>query len=103
LAQQPLSRWASTPKPRPARWLGRYGLATANKPESQDLCLIETYGSMRNFLDQHLGERPGEIVDTQGRVLGYHQGIHHYTIGQRKGLGIACFLVRSMWCASMQP
>ncbi len=67
----------------------RYGLVTANKPESQDLCLIETYGSMRNFLEQHLGERPGEIVDTQGRVLGYHQGIHHYTIGQRKGLGIA--------------
>ena len=67
----------------------RYGLVTANKPESQDLCLIETYGSMRNFLDQHLGQRPGEIVDTQGRVLGSHQGIHHYTVGQRKGLGIA--------------
>ncbi|MFS8819759.1 tRNA 2-thiouridine(34) synthase MnmA [Synechococcus sp. W60.1] len=67
----------------------RYGLVTADKPESQDLCLIETYGSMRSFLDQYLGQRPGEIVDTQGRVLGSHEGIHHYTVGQRKGLGIA--------------
>ncbi|MEN9202527.1 MAG: tRNA 2-thiouridine(34) synthase MnmA [Thermostichus sp. DG_1_6_bins_120] len=67
----------------------RYGLATATKPESQDLCLIETHGSMRSFLDQYLGQKPGEIVDTQGRVLGSHEGIHHYTVGQRKGLGIA--------------
>lgn len=67
----------------------QYGLATAAKPESQDLCLIETHGSMQSFLDQYLGQKPGEIVDTQGRVLGSHEGIHHYTVGQRKGLGIA--------------
>lgn len=66
-----------------------FGLHTAAKPESQDLCLIETHGSMRAFLDQYIQPRQGEIVDPQGRVLGHHEGVHHYTIGQRKGLGIA--------------
>ncbi len=65
------------------------GLLTADKPESQDLCLIEAHGSMQAFLDQYITQRPGEIVDTDGHVLGTHQGIHHYTVGQRKGLGIA--------------
>ncbi len=65
------------------------GLHTANKPESQDLCLIEAHGSMRDFLDQYIEPQRGEIVDYQGQVLGHHKGIHHYTIGQRKGLGIA--------------
>ena len=65
------------------------GLRTAEKPESQDLCLIEQHGSMRSFLDKYLAPQPGDIVDTSGRILGRHDGIHHYTIGQRKGLGIA--------------
>ncbi|MEO0456240.1 MAG: tRNA 2-thiouridine(34) synthase MnmA [Cyanobacteria bacterium P01_A01_bin.114] len=65
------------------------GLHTAEKPESQDLCLIEQHGSMQTFLDKYLAPKPGNIVDTSGRVLGQHTGIHHYTIGQRKGLGIA--------------
>ncbi|MCS7226377.1 MAG: tRNA 2-thiouridine(34) synthase MnmA [Gloeomargarita sp. SKYB31] len=67
----------------------QYGLATAEKPESQDLCLIEAYGSMQAFLDRYLPPKPGEIVNRQGQVLGYHTGVHHYTIGQRRGLGIA--------------
>lgn len=65
------------------------GLSTAEKPESQDLCLIEAHGSMQAFLDTYLAPRRGDIVDQSGNVLGQHQGIHHYTIGQRKGLGIA--------------
>lgn len=65
------------------------GLHTAEKPESQDLCLIEQHGSMQSFLDKYLAPKPGDIVDTDGQVLGQHTGIHHYTIGQRKGLGIA--------------
>ncbi|MBF2034492.1 MAG: tRNA 2-thiouridine(34) synthase MnmA [Leptolyngbyaceae cyanobacterium T60_A2020_046] len=65
------------------------GLHTAEKPESQDLCLIEHHGSMQTFLDRYLGEKPGDIVDCEGRVLGRHTGTHHYTIGQRKGLGVA--------------
>ena len=65
------------------------GLHTAEKPDSQDLCLIEHHGSMQTFLDKYLAPKPGDIVDTEGRILGQHTGIHHYTIGQRKGLGIA--------------
>ncbi len=67
----------------------RLGLATAAKPESQDLCLIEAHGSMRDFLDRYITQHKGKFVDTQGRVLGEHDGCHHFTIGQRKGLGIA--------------
>jgi tRNA-uridine 2-sulfurtransferase len=67
----------------------QFNLKTADKPESQDLCLIESHGSMQKFLDKYINAKQGEIVDSDGKVLGYHQGIHNYTIGQRKGLGIA--------------
>ena len=66
-----------------------FGLKTADKPESQDLCLVETHGSMQSFLDKYITPKKGDIVDARGRVLGQHNGVHHYTIGQRKGLGIA--------------
>jgi tRNA-uridine 2-sulfurtransferase len=66
-----------------------FDLQTAEKPESQDLCLIEAHGSMSAFLDQYIRPQAGDIVDQSGQVLGQHQGVHHYTIGQRKGLGIA--------------
>lgn len=65
------------------------GLSVAQKPESMDLCLVEAAGSMRNFLDGHIEARQGEIVDREGRVLGAHDGHHHYTIGQRRGIGLA--------------
>ncbi|MEC4817482.1 MAG: tRNA 2-thiouridine(34) synthase MnmA [Scytonema sp. PMC 1069.18] len=71
------------------RIAAEYGLKTADKPESQDLCLVESNGSMRAFLDKYLAPHKGDIVDTTGKVLGQHEGVHHYTIGQRKGLGIA--------------
>ncbi|MEO0406314.1 MAG: tRNA 2-thiouridine(34) synthase MnmA [Cyanobacteria bacterium P01_A01_bin.135] len=71
------------------RIAAQFGLHTANKPDSQDLCLIEAHGSMKAFLGQYLAPAPGDIVDQDGRVLGQHSGIHNYTIGQRKGLGIA--------------
>jgi len=71
------------------RLAAEFGLHTADKPESQDLCLIEAHGSMQAFLDKYLAPQKGDIVDQSGRVLGQHEGIHHYTIGQRKGLGIA--------------
>ncbi len=71
------------------RIAAEFGLKTAEKPESQDLCLIEAHGSMKQFLDQYINQNEGDIVDQGGKVLGQHQGIHHYTIGQRKGLGIA--------------
>lgn len=67
----------------------RRGLRTAEKPESQDLCLADHHGSMRAFLDAYLPPRPGEIVLADGTVVGQHDGIEHFTIGQRKGLGVA--------------
>ncbi|BAU06701.1 tRNA 2-thiouridine(34) synthase MnmA [Fischerella sp. NIES-3754] len=71
------------------RIASEYNLKTADKPESQDLCLVEANGSMRAFLDKYLAPKQGDIVDMDGKVLGQHDGVHHYTIGQRKGLGIA--------------
>ncbi len=71
------------------RIAAEFGLKTADKPESQDLCLVETHGSMQAFLDKYIAPEKGDIVNQEGRVLGQHDGIHHYTIGQRKGLGIA--------------
>ncbi len=65
------------------------GLATADKPDSQDLCLIEAHGSMREFLAKYLSPRYGDIVDTRGRKLGEHHGIHNFTIGQRRGIGVS--------------
>ncbi len=66
------------------------GLAVAAKPESQDLCFLAGTGRSA-FLARHgdLHERAGDIVDRGGRVLGRHRGHHGYTVGQRKGLGIA--------------
>jgi tRNA-specific 2-thiouridylase len=71
------------------RIAAKFNLSTADKPESQDLCLVESHGSMRDFLDKYIHRQEGDIVDLEGNVLGKHQGVHHYTIGQRKGLGIA--------------
>jgi len=64
-------------------------LRTAEKPESQDLCLAEHHGSMRAFLDNFLPSNNGEITLKDGTVLGTHDGIEHFTIGQRKGLGVS--------------
>lgn len=71
------------------RIAAEFGLKTADKPESQDLCLVETHGSMQSFLSKYITPKKGDIVDQEGQVLGQHDGVHHYTIGQRKGLGIA--------------
>ena len=62
------------------------GLITANKPDSQDICFIPL-GDYREFLRQRTEGMPGEIVDLDGAVLGSHQGIEYYTVGQRRGLG----------------
>lgn len=63
------------------------GLAVAGKPDSQDLCFLAGTGRAA-FLARHGGlrERPGDIVDRSGRVLGHHEGHHGFTVGQRKGL-----------------
>lgn len=63
------------------------GFAVARKPDSYDICFIPD-GDTRAYLDRALGERPGDLVDTEGRVLGQHTGTHDFTIGQRRGLGL---------------
>ncbi len=65
-------------------------LPVFNRPDSQDLCFLG-YGDYRAFLQRHAPEvsRPGPIRDTAGQVIGQHQGLAFYTIGQRKGLGLA--------------
>ncbi len=63
------------------------GLLTADKPDSQDICFIPL-GDYREFLRQRATGVPGQIVDLDGRVLGEHDGIEYFTVGQRRGLGL---------------
>ncbi|MBC7142673.1 MAG: tRNA 2-thiouridine(34) synthase MnmA [Rhodobacteraceae bacterium] len=67
----------------------KYGLSVADKPDSQDICFVPNgnYASVIEKLRPGAAD-PGEIVDTAGHVLGQHRGVIHYTIGQRRGLGI---------------
>jgi len=67
----------------------KYGLSVADKPDSQDICFVPdgNYAGVIEKLRPGAVE-PGEIVDADGRVLGHHEGVIHYTIGQRRGLGI---------------
>jgi tRNA-specific 2-thiouridylase len=72
----------------------RAGLPVAEKPESQDLCFLAGAGGREGFLRRHAADLveadpSGEIVDMDGRVLGRHSGQRHFTIGQRRGLGVA--------------
>jgi tRNA-specific 2-thiouridylase len=71
------------------------GIAVAEKQDSQEICFVPN-GDYASFIDAYFREQGipphhtrGEIVSTAGQVLGEHAGVHHYTIGQRKGLGIA--------------
>ena len=79
------------------------GLPNADQEESQDACFLgegETYAEI--LRQRFQGEvRPGEVVDGKGNVLGRHEGFHRFTIGQRKGLGIA--LGRRAWVKAIDP
>src|ERR1041385_8302353 len=73
----------------------QHGLALANKPDSQEICFVPG-GDYKKFLDAYLAEQgesladtSGELVTTNGEVVGEHNGIHKFTVGQRKGLGVA--------------
>jgi tRNA-specific 2-thiouridylase len=75
-----------------ARQLARtFGLHLADKPDSQEICFVSEAGGYQEFLRNHSPHslKPGEIRDTEGRVLGNHQGIATFTVGQRRGLGIS--------------
>ncbi len=67
----------------------RFGLPVADKPDSQDICFIPT-GNYKEFVEDRLKQRvPGILRKSDGTVLGKHDGVHQFTIGQRKGLPIA--------------
>jgi len=77
-----------TPKPGIRAEAAARGLAVADKPDSHDICFIPS-GDTRAFLGARIGVRPGSMVDADtGAVLGAHEGVHGFTIGQRKGLGL---------------
>ncbi|MBO5261378.1 MAG: tRNA 2-thiouridine(34) synthase MnmA [Coprococcus sp.] len=77
-------------KPEIRRIAEANGLMVAHKPDSQDICFVPD-GDYAGYLESEAGINavPGDFVDIQGNVIGKHKGIIHYTIGQRKGLGLA--------------
>jgi len=82
-------------KPEVREQARRHGLALAEKPDSQEICFVPG-GDYKKFLDAYLAEQgeslpdtAGELVTTNGEVIGEHSGIHNFTVGQRKGLGVA--------------
>jgi tRNA-specific 2-thiouridylase len=82
-------------KPEVRRLAEQHGLALAQKPDSQEICFVPG-GDYKKFLDAYLAEQgeslpdtAGELVTADGEVVGEHGGIHNFTVGQRKGLGVA--------------
>lgn len=81
----------------------RAGLPVAQKPESQELCFVPRGTSYGELLEGWLPARvrPGEVVDRHGRVLGEHPGVHRFTVGQRRGLGVAAD--RPLYVLALHP
>jgi tRNA-specific 2-thiouridylase len=99
LTQEQLSRTlfplGHMTKPQVRELARQHGLALAEKPDSQEICFVPG-GDYKRFLDAYLAEQgealpdtSGELVTAGGEVLGTHAGIHNFTVGQRKGLGVA--------------
>ena len=99
LTQQQLSRTlfplGDMTKPDVRELARKHGLALAEKPDSQEICFVPG-GDYKRFIDAYLAEQgeslpdtAGELVTTNGEVIGEHGGIHNFTVGQRKGLGVA--------------
>ena len=99
LTQEQLSRTlfplGNMSKPQVRELAHQYGLALAEKPDSQEICFVPG-GDYKRFIDAYLQEQgeelpdtSGELVTTSGEVIGNHAGIHNFTVGQRKGLGVA--------------
>ena len=77
-------------KPEVRAEAARLGLPVADKPDSHEICFVPD-GDAGSFVERHL-DRPvveGDVVDAAGRVLGHHRGVHRFTVGQRKGLGLS--------------
>lgn len=76
-----------TPKVKVREEAAERGLLVADKPDSHDVCFVAD-GDTRGFLTRRLGAAPGDIVDTDGAVIGEHEGAYGFTVGQRKGLNV---------------
>ena len=78
------------------------GLQVAHKPDSQEICFIPDH-DYANFIEEYTGKQmpKGNFVDLQGNVLGRHEGISHYTIGQRKGLNLS--MGRPVFVVEIRP
>jgi tRNA-specific 2-thiouridylase len=70
------------------RRAGALGLSVAHKPDSQEICFVPD-GDYAAFVERRVGARPGPVVDEAGHALGSHGGVHRFTVGQRKGLGLS--------------
>ncbi|HEY6339404.1 MAG TPA: tRNA 2-thiouridine(34) synthase MnmA [Candidatus Sulfotelmatobacter sp.] len=101
LTQEQLSRTlfplGDLTKPQVRELARQHGLALAEKPDSQEICFVPG-GDYKRFIDAYLADQgeglslpdtAGELVTTTGEVIGEHHGIHNFTVGQRKGLGVA--------------
>jgi tRNA-specific 2-thiouridylase len=71
----------------------RLGLPNCDKPESQEICFVPD-GDYAGFVARRAAAKPGEIVDQAGRVVGRHDGVHQFTVGQRRGLRVAALEAR---------
>lgn len=74
-------------KPRVRELARSIGLPNAEKKDSQGICFLGDM-NIRHFLEYYIDDKPGDIVDADGRRLGRHRGLHRYTMGQRRGIGI---------------
>src|ERR1700692_3032156 len=99
LTQEQLSRTifplGEMTKPEVRELARQHGLALAEKPDSQEICFVPG-GDYKRFIDAYLAEQgealpdtAGDLVTTNGEVIGEHGGVHNFTVGQRKGLGVA--------------
>lgn len=81
----------------------KHGFVNAHKHDSQDICFIREGTTYADFIEQRTGRKfpPGNFITADGKVLGRHKGIIHYTVGQRKGLGLA--LPEPMYVQSIDP
>jgi tRNA-uridine 2-sulfurtransferase len=84
------------------RLAAQRGLPTADKAESQEICFVPD-GDYAGFVERHAppAERSGTVVDREGRTLGRHGGVHRFTVGQRRGLGVSA--PRPLYVLSVRP
>jgi tRNA-uridine 2-sulfurtransferase len=83
----PCFRWRNCPNPRCAKSQEESALPNAAKKDSTGICFIGER-NFREFLERYLPRDPGDMKTPEGRVVGRHQGLMYYTLGQRQGLGI---------------